>query len=700
MAKTPLVTLGGVDITEQDFWWDTPAGVFPHEQFIVVPVGEINDAIKNLVNPVDMQLEVEGGMGEFKKERQIFKRIFIHEPRPMSDFEVQWKISDARYELYGKKLSFAYNVTRITNQKQLLNSNTAENDPAALRKFFDTFSAGRWLSWSVQPSGKVWSVGQIVELEMKKLKIPFDRTGATALKGDYVIENLRMDGEDVYAALEFLLSKARLQLGIRTNGTIYVFSIDAFEEGKYKFLEQISTQEKTGPGKIYKQDLSRIRPRQCKIRFQRKEEVYVKLGEANEDHQYTNQKRREVSVSAGGKITADMINRRQAIGCVNVIQVPIAITIAGRKYNIGEYAPIKEFIDAVGISDEDVRAKWWLNLLEVELSKRLQANSNIDITDRPEPLAVMICAAIRQHYRQFFMIDPVVFDFIEQWEARRVSVVDNYSRFRPPSPLWADFALVPKVRSLDLAFGRGLNSLGMVNYFVADNDPSRERPTVGTVVMVDHDLGIFRVEYPHVAISGSVDEIIPSCVLNPPDLRLNANIIGRKAFTIDPERTHLHPSFVMETIISVSWLADRDGMVNSAKRYFDIDFNFGTADPTFGKCLGPPVEILSTKEFARVDLDGNVVNRGILDAIASVEKNITMFSFKDRFVGYTTIPGFRAEEIGVDGNIKSLMTSLSPSEGAETTIDMLEVPSTPTLEQTLPYQAREFLYRQVNRGGI
>jgi len=678
----PKITIGDVPIMAQNFAWSLIPGVNPFIHSLVIPKGTLNDLLQAVRNPTTIKIEVFGGTNTDPYASRVIEisNVYLLQGMELDNYSVSWQIADGRFAWRGRKLFFSYNKTRAKNEVNL--TIPASTDPSVLRRPFDTFASGRYLPDSVKTDGKPYHMIEIVELELAKLGINF--TPAISDKGAYMVENVEMEGVDVYHGLTELCARSRLQIGIRLDGTFFVYSVDFFDESQLINLVQISqTLEKTGPGILYRQDMRRIRPRKIHVSFEKKREIRVAQG-TSEDV-LPGQRMRESNTSPVIKI-ADIENRR-AVYAENVIRVPIQVRdlVTGQIFEVGEYVPMWRFLRAFSLSEDIVRVNWFGSRLETLLAKRFaDASGGYILTE--STLAAHIVSAIKSHYRQVYQIDPYYMDQIKTWDTRRVTVIDNFSRYTPPSPLYADSCIVPKVRAPHIAKGDAAWQTIAYNWIANNEDPNREKPTAGTIFTVNQPLGIFGIAYPS-DIMQVVQEIIPSGVDNIPE------ISGTNRFWASASLKTLH---TMESIISVVWRSDSRFIFNPfyfPDKYYSFTFDYASQGGQ-----GPDIEYLSKLEFARIkvtDTANKPVNLSIIEAAAASEAAKIINQHIDRIVGHLKIAGFYS--IQLNGNIKAITYTFGFSGGLETVLDLREIPPAPTTEQSLPQEAIAYLFHQVSR---
>lgn len=292
------------------------------------------------------------------------------------------------------------------------------------------------------------------------------------------------------------------------------------------------------------------------------------------------------------------------------------------------------------------------------------------------------------------MLDPYYRDQIRLWDTRQVSVIDNFSRFSPPTPVWLDYCTVPLTRPFKQATAISLDTKLAINWLVNDYDPRREQAvSAATIEVVDAKLGIFNVRFPQL-VDNVVAEIIPSAVDNLPDATISS--IAQVW-----QQSSLRASHTFEAIISVVYDTDRrlDYAGRTKFQVYEYDFS-----QSIGVGFGPDIEFLETKEYARLHAQGSFsplveketpINQTIISALARAEAAKISWQYKDRVVGLVKLPGL--VEFRLDGNVKSVFVTFNEREGLATQIDLRDAPARPSLEQQLPSYAIAFLNRQVSR---
>jgi hypothetical protein len=689
----PVITIGDVPIVQQTFSWSLTAGVGPHIGRILVPKGSyLTNALKQIANPTTLKFILSGGLnGKVDQKIIEFKELHLVQEVESDDFHSIWSLADTRFTWRGLKLYCSYNKTRAINQVGAPSASPSV-DPASLRAPFDTFNQGRYLTWSARPDGKPWTMKQIVMKELARLGIPL-RSPVDDDAGDYVVENVEYEGVGLYQGLQNLLGRARLQLGIDRDGKAYVYSIDYFDDTGLTAILSNQNRFKTGPGILYKQELKRIRPARVTVNFEKKLETWFINGSSQTNEGLTNVPLRVDTTNPN--ITPQDFDTGRMIGVENVVRVPFPVGI----YKMGEYIPMWRFLQLVGLTDADVRGKWFNGLLEHWTMWLLTSASGGVYLESNYGRASQICSTIRQHYRRVYWIDPYWMDKIKIWEPRRVAIIDNYSRFSSPSPLWVDCCFVPSSRVPSVAKRDASWKTMAKNWKVDIEDAYRLKPTVGTINTINQHLGIFSISFPQ-DLENVIETIIPSCVDGIPE---GAPTAG--ATSILWSQAKLQLNHVMETMCSIVWQAHRTKGFVFPGKYHEIGYNY-----TNEGGVGPEVEYLSHLEYARFPLNTiaseggergpffNLIdpcNSYILNALSAAEAAKIMNQYKNRMVGEVIFAG--DTDLILNGNINSITTKFS-SSGLETIVNAETIPPDPSYEQVLPQNVINFLYRNVSRG--
>ena len=698
---TPLYSIGGVPLIDQAFSWMLTPGPQPYIRQFITRKGSLNDRLKALENPTYLELAVDHGTGKTLTRKTIrFEKVYLLQPKEIDDFTVAWQLADTRFSWRGMKLYFSYNKTREQNLKGVFAPPLGKNTPAELRRPFDRFSTGRYVDWSVKDNGQAYNIAEIIELQLKELGIS---TANIDTDNSYIQENLEMSGVPLYSGLAQLLAMGRHNLSVDKNGNAYVYSLDFFDENQVNLLGTVAGYNKISPATLYLQDMKRIRPKIITVRFEQLEEVRL-VGSTTEEDALTKPSDKlplaSIPVPLQSQIiTRDDVTERRAIGCQNVIQVPIELP--GQTFQLGQYVPMWEYLNFVGISVDDVREFFLAQTLPIVVLKNMSTKFGIAISNQFTNYAYQIANRIKQDFRQLWQIDPNLVDQIKSIQTRRVAVIDNYSRFAAPSPVWMDYVTVVNQRLAGIAKGIYSFAEHNRNWVVDDEDPLRSKPTPHSLQVINRDLGLVRVTTTQ-DIYGVISEIIPSAVDKLPIMR------RRQPDTINYwQDARLREQHTFEALVGIIWNTDLAGVFNSPLKFYDVDVDFSNLGG-----VGPKIEYLSswdTARFASRQVNGNIegdsinssisvalpINQDILEAIAASEAARLINQLRDRVAGKVELAGI------VDGQLMGTMNyieySFTKSDGLKTVFNFMDAPPDPRIEQTIDSKSLAYLKRQIPR---
>jgi len=705
----PELTLGGVALPAQPFVWRFTPGASPYRMTVRVPIA-LDPLIAAVPNPTALHLKVAGnisGMGDQAVDVTL-ARVYIQEPRRSNAFQTIWEIADRRRELVGHTVTIMANMTwRLNALGTGLPAEIGTDDPAILREQFDRFSTFRYLPWSRNPTtSRPWTAHQLL------VKILTDEFGAcdteTGVENGYVEENIDWQEMPTTEALTHLASLAREDFGIAPDGTPYVYPTVDIVRGEETVIPL--NRPSLDGSVIYRADLSRVRPPQVAVKFACLREVQVV-------NVYPCP---EVTVPVGrnGPVPVPTRDTRTGIeypqedqdagrivGCWNVVQLPVDADIQTAdglvRHQRGCWVPMDAYLTHLKIDDELVRQLWFSNMLEIYYAGVLGENADLGQLD---PLRLTLIGAVRQHYRRSYQMDPYWVQRWRSWSSTRCTVVDPVTRFSGPSPLWANYCIVPKVRLPQMARYPDLWRDTAYNVIMGDDntaqvldEQSAAAYTAGTIRLVDGPLGIFAVEYPR-SVDQIIAEIIPSAVKPLPTMNPDAN----RAIFMGCELQNWH---ALETIVSVQPAVDP---VNSDPEKAWVKFPIGVTPP--GK--GPLVEYLSRIEVARYPVlrgltatereaasaalaTGLPINVAMLAAIAHVEARRLAYSWKDRLTGYGVFPGVDTAKLRLFGPCRGITIEWS-DRGLRSEYDLTIPPTAPDLvQQGVPEAIQRFVQRRL-----
>ena len=701
LFNPPLIKIGHVPISEQMFAWEFTPGPLPyrtHFQF----VNELHDKIKTVKNPTTIQLKCQGSIGQQQQDVNLFiENVFLIEGRQSDKYHWQWEIQDMRFLWRGEKITLKANRTWKVNKFGEGAKTRNKKDPGSLREPFNRFASYRYIPWSVKKDGKPYTALELLKEAFKQL--PGVYPSSFPSDNGYISENIAFEEEEPQLVLGTLCNWARCNIGVSLKGVPYVYSIDELENFSISKFVPIEKQVIEG-GIIFKEDRSRTRPPAIHVKFRRKEEIIIRLESQNNKYKAPDNKPWKLTPTS--KIKQKEINEGRAVVCQNIIKLPNDTFINGQWYQRNTYILMKDYLDALKISEELVRKKWFSDLLVIYHAVLQAPAGNLSAAGGPDPQAMMRVRAIQQHYRRVFQIDPYWVQRWESWENKRCTVVDPVSGFSSPSPVWQDFCLIPKIRPPSIKTKqKHLYAVGGYNWILSEKDPDRESPlTVASLRILDQELGIFEIDFPQM-INDVIQEIIPSAVTEPPRIAATATLF-------DWSRVTLRENFELEAIISTVPAVDKKSKPTE-KQFMTVSVLNSDAGE------GPEIEYLSGIEVARYPIDVGLsektlglgktslaeakkaiaadipTNVSFLVPIAQAEANRMFHGYLDRHSGFSTCAGVDINKLRLFGQCKGISVSFSRNGGLKTYYNVTTPPAPRNLQNLLPDHVRRYAYKQL-----
>ena len=713
MTFNPKITIGGiVPIIAQNFYWEYTAGAYPFTTNIQIDKKHTKLLEGELLNnPTFIEINMRGSKtGEpIRDYTHKIDRVWLLEPMDVSPLYTTWRVADNRFSYAYDTITCSYNKTRVKNSV-VTSMPTELGRPSDIRKDYDTFGEGRYLYWSIRGLEVPYTVQEILERELNNLGIfvaPMPKD-----EESYYLENVEFNAVSAPSVLEAICALGRYQIGINPDGSIYAYNLDYYDKDKLEQIRISANNRKLSSGKLYKQDRSRMRPNSITTLFERKEEIWLtkSSSETSEGSGVFIGNNYPLPVAPKPPVwDNDDILWDRVVGVENVIQIPYPVAIDGTERLVGEWIPMWQYLKTLGITQTEIRQGWFNNSLETIYVERQHAlNLPRDVNN--EPVWRGQVAAIRKHYRQTFRIDPIFMDKINSWENKRVGIVDNYSKFVPPSPVFSDYTVLVKSRQPKVA----KRTAGWENenyvYKVEDRDYGRIQSTPGIIEMISQPLGIFRVAYPSTQYSALFD-IIPFALNTSVKRGTGQSFLGTQDFLISA--SHIEEKWSFETIISVVRGAIRNPLnpvpTYDSRRFYPIAFTGGVGFP-IGR--GPTKIVAVNSEYARFavkeiakgsepgswfikNINIDPVNSAVIGAIARGEASKIIHNFDDYYAGTVTLGGIY-DDLRLMANIQSIGIQISPDAGLRTIITFMPV-TPPSLEQRVKQDTINFLHRHVTR---
>lgn len=714
----PSIKINGIPLIEQSFLWKKTTGAYPYVGSFQLAKTYSEQLAQTISDNAELDFSIDAGFSTSSVINFKISGLYLLEPRSYSQVIDTWTVADSRYKLKDKLITCYYNKTTLKNQQQ--SGSVSENGkPSELRQDFDLFSVGRYVSWSVKQDGKPYSVYEILQIELTKCGLTVQPL--TDTDNSYILENIEYINVDSYRVIEDLLSLSRLGLGINLDGSVYVYSIDQYNTNDLNWIKDKQLVRSQTSNRVFMQDRSRIRPKKIDIKFEAKEEIWITY-QSTENFERVGIDPVPIQPKAG-VWTEEDVQMGKVISCENVIPVPTPTSYNGKSYTVGEWVPMHIYLKMLEITDAQVRAQWFSNRLETQLSISIMAKTGSPLQHKELEYIRLWVGNLKNHYRQSFRIDPYYMDRIATWDTRRCAVVDNFSHYSPPSPVFADYSMLGCYRLPTTAKRLTTWNDDMSIWEVNTQDPKRIKPTLGTLQTLSVSLGIFRIVYPPTSYS-SILSIFPFTFDAPIDMGKG---VFNDTLSLTPTflaRSTIKEAFEMQAIVSCTWYIDpiidyyntlgvfgdlRD--ISEGRRFYTFSF------PVPGSTGNREVEKFSRAEYARfgvkarthtedgktinsdsytMDSDSSpLVNRGLIENIAKGEYQRVLQQYNDFWDGSVSLYGFIDKKFMA--NMGDIEYTFNESDGFNTQISFK--PVTPyKLEQKVNQDAINFLHRHLGRG--
>lgn len=704
--REPLVKIESVPLMAQRWVWGCVPGPLPYRVSVIMPDGAGIEALRKLQNPVTLKMDIDGdiGLNDARFEGE-WKRLYLTEPRRVDAFTWSFELADQRVRWHGKRFTWTSNRTwRLNEFGEGVPRQIDPNDPGALRQPFDRYAEFRYLPWSKNGNAP-WTARELLLRVLNELEGGTNRLVEGQDNG-VVVERQEWLEEPVERVIAELCNLSRSAVGVLPDGRVHVYRTEEIIDANA--VMPMSRPPIDG-GRIFMQDLSRVRPAEVKVRAAKRVETLIvavtaqpgSSAPAASGSPVIGPTRSAIPDEGRCEITEQDYETGRAVACYNVVKLPRDITVGVTTYQRDTWVPMGVFLQAIGISESDVRDQWFSKIFVFE---HAVVNAGRGIADPPDPVRMMEALAILQHYRQSWQIDPYWVQRWESWDTTRASLIDPVTRYALPTPVWSDFCVVPSVFLPAHAKAKRAYRKRAWNYLLDEEPPDGDGAkidrtqtyTASALEVQDAQLGVFRVAYPQ-DLEAVVQEIVPSGVDNLPVISAGGDVLLWQ----DASLRQIHR---MEAVVSVTPAVDATGRP-SDRRLLEISMPVRNGQ-------GPPQELLITEEVARYPHPAGLVgedsekarqaaeaqlpsNIGLLVNLAQTKANILQHSYVDRLSGYASFPGADAKKLKLFGPCRGIYVEFDESGGLRSHYDCTSPPPIPELITRLSPAERRYLYRQL-----
>lgn len=525
MSDKSRVRLGGFPLAATSaIAWRLQPGPRPYSTVVSVNRRQWPALKEKIGEPLDLQFRDQRGV------EVVFRQVYILHVVPSAGPNlVSFVIADRRWKWSYKLVARDYNVPRKTGDRTAFGIVPIENEVIV-----DQYNYRRS---SLNKDGRRWTakdalrdVLTIVDGEEGEnwLIESFPIADNQGEEGTLSVQNLLIRDQGDGAIGRVLSQIPGAELFVRPDGKVVVFDgadLTAAEEFRASLPPATWDGEKSEMV-----DRAAIRPAKVVVHYQREVEVVF-------DHQ-------------------DDWNDTQTPPDRDTPYLENVIPTVDRETQITEYDPetnrrvtktvppgtwvnIKEWLYAMKLRQpssspfdwtfETIRATWLVGDLDGVLGSRADDEERGNVAARIQ--------AFKQHFRQTFRINRRYMERIRDIEAIRAALLDPISGARAPAAVWGEATSIATVKGQRIIARDAIGDAASAGMYQRINSyPPAATPTIqvppgpARVVILDHDLGIFRVEW-IVSPYGTVESFIPSFLEN--STGGTANVVGDLALQDD-----------------------------------------------------------------------------------------------------------------------------------------------------------------------
>jgi len=706
-------TIDGIPLLDGPLSWTLRPGTTHVEAEFEVQPGQAAKLTSGGLRPV--VLDIEGVRFEF---------LYVTEDRPADSPHTKLiKVVDRRWFWPSVGFTASFNVRRNVGIKRV---------PGGLgRPVLDPLTPDvKYAPWSLD-GGKEWTAE-------RALTYLFDfiaqRESATtgskprlviepeiaSLSGDTLpLENVELadDGAAAFARLLSFIPGA--DVTVDPDGTVRVYSVISGKEKSV--VEKLKEQEGGGHAEFI--DNARIRPRRINVYFAPEVELRLDFEEVGD----------RGTVSRG---TEDPWTE-------NVLPIPdFALAVDGHgTLAQGSWITVGQALSAWGAVPNFGRLTF--DAIRKAAVPYLDLWAGVQVAGLADKKAVWAgrVAAIQQHYRRTFRVNPRIIQRVQSIRAYRIATIDPAFGTRATSAAYMDWSSVATQRFLSTQVGAGSDSFAYAQNF--DGYPASgviDSTTVaspGKVTVVDADQGIIRLEM--VPDEFKLHEnMFPGKIDHIPTGKLSAAGIfawnSRRSGQAIPE---LRQSFKMATVVTVVPAAP-----NGIGRMFRVSREPKDLAKVLPSTLsgglfdarGPELDIFispgwETARFAWVDRDKRRILRALgigvgldeadvssladicinlssqdslgssaasLDAIATAVAASAYAVYADRWQGTRT--AIATHSLRVEGFVGSILHRVLPDGQALSSVSLQERRPTVDMMSFMPTGTRRMILRLASSG--
>ncbi len=498
--------------------WRQSQGVQPVQETFYLPLGE-SVARLQAISSSPVTLTIQSGDGP----PEIFSRLYIVGFPPGPDPQIQGvTLADIRYWFPYSHIRREFNIRRATGFKRL-EADNQEVAPVVSSLWYAAYSMRNPLA--AIPTK--WSAREVMNEVLSDVVRKTGKTGVRfIIEGDAMsnalpVEDLLLDDPGPAAVARALSYMPEAGMTVAADGVIVIFNKAG--GGETDVLSDIPSGPEgpflvRGEGNIGFVTNEIIRPRAVDVLFTRAVEVRFEF------------------FSEGSFSDADRLRILE-----NVLPIPdFNLNIIPDPVRINPFeseSPRRPYIAPAGtyVQFDDAINSWNADGAIPILGPLSDAMIRVGFVPYMGTLAAIIfadnfdgasnwtsrVAAIQEHYRTTFRIPRRIMDAVSRIEAGRVSMIDQATGTRTPSPVYADYCLVPSVKYYSSKEGDpnlmiyGINMDSYPGEGIGALLSGANHAAPATLQVIDPDQGIIHVNFVTESL-GRFNTIYPSHIDNMP----------------------------------------------------------------------------------------------------------------------------------------------------------------------------------------
>lgn len=494
-AKKARITIGGVQLAgTQAVAWKFVGGVAPYTTTFSVHRAAW-ERLRGVVGR-PLTLEIVDSRGVSTKVEQVY---ILHEAPSDTPHRVSFVVADKRWKWAYKLIARDFNMPRKTGDRTAFNTVPIEAQTVVDKYDFLSYSLDGERRWTAQraveevlrllePQGAAGTTSFRIE------SFPIRETSGRGDAGEFTLQGVSLrDSGDV--ALSRLLSYVPgADVYIDAKGSAVLFDatdLDAVEQ----YFRQLPPTTYAGEAAAWV-DRVHIRPGSVIVHYQREVECLFRFSDDYGGGTQATPNRSEPfleNVLPTVDPTTTISDFDPESGQVVQKQVPP-----------GTWVPVNRWLaamDATRPADsfpwtfDTIRRHWLKGDLDGVLGAR-----GLDLA--PTANVALRVQALKQHFRQTFRINRRYMERVRDILAVRVALLDPVTGARAPAAVWAQACSVPSTkgkymasRSRDPERTKVFLNLDYIAPSEAGTPIVQTPPGPAAVNILDHELGIFRVEW-------------------------------------------------------------------------------------------------------------------------------------------------------------------------------------------------------------